>query len=165
MVDWLYDFWFVLADGVSLFLPIAEMVFGFVYGRQDWYHICESYMPIYGSWVLQAKNKVYRKLAVIVEMRKTGEEENPGVVAVLTPDMPDVCFATCFEQNIVQNLKLKEGKAVSITMKSMNLIISDASGSDVQLISSISSSRLQQSPLQERVFVGNMLFQLSLSLR
>ncbi|KAB5568804.1 hypothetical protein DKX38_002597 [Salix brachista] len=65
-------------------------------------------------------------------MRKTGEEEIPGVVAV--------CFATCFEQNIVQNLKLKEGKAVSITMKSMNLIISDASGSDVQLISSISSS-------------------------
>ncbi|KAF9687430.1 hypothetical protein SADUNF_Sadunf02G0092700 [Salix dunnii] len=35
-----------------------------------------------------------------------------------------VCFATCFEQNIVQNLKLKEGKAISITVKSMNLIIS-----------------------------------------
>lgn len=37
------------------------------------------------------QNKVYRKPTVIIANRVTGEEEIPdGVVAVLTPDMPDI---------------------------------------------------------------------------
>ncbi|KAJ4851076.1 Alpha-glucan water dikinase 2 [Turnera subulata] len=96
------------------------------------------------------QNKVYRRPTVVIANRVTGEEEIPeGVVAVLTPDMPDVlshvairarnnkacnldvCFATCFDQNVLRNLKLKEGKAISIELKSMNLIIRDISGSDL----------------------------------
>ncbi|PQQ07713.1 alpha-glucan water dikinase 2 isoform X2 [Prunus yedoensis var. nudiflora] len=66
-----------------------------------------------------------------------GREEIPdGVVAVLTPDIPDVlshvsirarnekvCFATCFDPNILRDLKSKEGKSISILVKSANIII------------------------------------------
>lgn len=41
--------------------------------------------------LLTVQNKVYRKPTVIIANRVTGEEEIPdGVVAVLTPDMPDI---------------------------------------------------------------------------
>lgn len=41
--------------------------------------------------LITAQNRVYRKPTVIIAHRVTGEEEIPeGVVAVLTPDMPDV---------------------------------------------------------------------------
>ncbi|KAK2659965.1 hypothetical protein Ddye_006498 [Dipteronia dyeriana] len=103
--------------------------------------------------LITCQNKVYRKPTVIIASRVTGEEEIPyGVVAVLTSDMPDVlshvsirarndkvCFATCFDQNILRNLQLKEGKAISIQLKSTNLIISDISSSGLSLNSFIPS--------------------------
>lgn len=41
--------------------------------------------------LITLQNKVYRRPTIIIASRITGEEEIPvGVVAVLTPDMPDV---------------------------------------------------------------------------
>ncbi|KAL1100476.1 hypothetical protein V6Z11_D05G232000 [Gossypium hirsutum] len=94
--------------------------------------------------LITVQNKVYRKPTIIIASRVTGEEEIPdGVVAVLTSDTPDVlshvsirarnskaciCFATCFDQNTFRNLKSKEGRAVSIQLKSSNLIVRHAVG-------------------------------------
>ncbi|KAG8654882.1 hypothetical protein MANES_05G189000v8 [Manihot esculenta] len=118
--------------------------------------------------LLTVQNKVYRKPTVIIANRVTGEEEIPdGVVAVLTPDMPDilshvsirarnskVCFATCFDQDILRNLKLKEGKAISISMKSMNLIIRDINGSNLSLNTSASTSIPRAVSFKRKIFCG-----------
>ena len=43
------------------------------------------------SELISIQNKVYKKPTVLIATRVTGEEEIPdGVVAVLTPDLPDV---------------------------------------------------------------------------
>ncbi|XP_010254601.1 PREDICTED: alpha-glucan water dikinase 2 isoform X2 [Nelumbo nucifera] len=95
--------------------------------------------------LMTVQDKVYKQPTVLIANKVTGGEEIPdGVVAVLTHDMPDVlshvsirarnskvCFATCFDQRILQDLKLKEGKAVSIWIKFSNLEIRDISSSAV----------------------------------
>ncbi|CAN8325774.1 unnamed protein product [Cochlearia groenlandica] len=97
--------------------------------------------------LIAVQNKVYSKPTVIIASKVTGEEEIPdGVVAVLTPCMIDVlshvsirarnskiCFATCFDQNVIQNLKSKEGRAISIHTKSTGLVISDGNNSDASV--------------------------------
>ncbi|WRX30294.1 hypothetical protein QQP08_022781, partial [Theobroma cacao] len=102
--------------------------------------------------LITVQRKVYRKPTVIIATRVTGEEEIPdGVVAVLTSDMPDVlshiCFATCFDQNNFRNLKLKEGRAVSIQLN-------DISGSNLSLSSLVSSSIPRRVTLQRKTFCG-----------
>ncbi|KAJ0085762.1 hypothetical protein Patl1_08692 [Pistacia atlantica] len=109
--------------------------------------------------LITAQNRVYRKPTVIIAHRVTGEEEIPeGAVAVLTPDMPDVlshvCFATCFDQNVLRNLKLKEGKAVSIQQKSIGLIIRDMSSSDLSLNSFMTPSIPQGVNFKRKIFCG-----------
>ncbi|OMO57553.1 Pyruvate phosphate dikinase, PEP/pyruvate-binding protein [Corchorus olitorius] len=120
------------------------------------------------SDLISVQNKVYRKPTVIIATKVTGEEEIPdGVVAVLTSDMPDVlshvsirarnskiCFATCFDQNTFRNLKLKEGRAVSIQLKSSNLIVSDISGSSLSLSSIVASSIPRSITLKRKTFCG-----------
>ncbi|CAB79355.1 putative protein [Arabidopsis thaliana] len=103
--------------------------------------------------LIVVQNKFYSKPTVIIASKVTGEEEIPaGVVAVLTPSMIDVlshvsirarnskafrlmqiCFATCFDQNVLSNLKSKEGRAISIHTKSTGLVISDGNNSDVSV--------------------------------
>ncbi|CAN0838714.1 Alpha-glucan water dikinase 2 [Linum grandiflorum] len=116
------------------------------------------------------QNKVYRKPTIMIANRVTGEEEIPaGVVALLTPDMPDVlshvsirarnnkvCIATCFDQNVLRNLKMKDGKVVSIKIKSMSLIISEISVSDLSPRPSVLSSILRKSAptLKRKTFCG-----------
>ncbi|KAI3950212.1 hypothetical protein MKW92_044526 [Papaver armeniacum] len=118
--------------------------------------------------LISVQNKVYGRRTVLIANKVSGEEEIPdGVVAVLTPDMPDVlshvsvrarnskvCFATCFDQSILRALKLKEGKAVSIQVKSTNLVISDISSSDVSLGASVSSSIPRGLTLKKKSFAG-----------
>ncbi|XP_010439039.1 PREDICTED: alpha-glucan water dikinase 2-like [Camelina sativa] len=97
--------------------------------------------------LIVVQNKVYSKPTVIIASKVTGEEEIPdGVVAVLTPSMIDIlshvsirarnskiCFATCFDQNVLRNLKSKEGRAISIHTMSTGLRISDGNISDVSV--------------------------------
>ncbi|KAH9314060.1 hypothetical protein KI387_022687, partial [Taxus chinensis] len=95
--------------------------------------------------LLRVQNKVYSRPTILVARKVKGEEEIPdGVVAVLTTDMPDVlshvsvrarnykvCFATCFDQNILNDLQAKEGKPFLIRPTSSDLIYSEIKGTDV----------------------------------
>ncbi|KAH9746641.1 alpha-glucan water dikinase 2 [Citrus sinensis] len=100
--------------------------------------------------LITLQNKVYRRPTIIIASRITGEEEIPvGVVAVLTPDMPDV-----LSHNILRNLRLKEGKAVSIRLKSTNLIISDISSSNLSLSSSALPSIPRGITFKRKIFRG-----------
>uniref|UniRef100_A0A1J3FX43 Alpha-glucan water dikinase 2 n=1 Tax=Noccaea caerulescens TaxID=107243 RepID=A0A1J3FX43_NOCCA len=97
--------------------------------------------------LITVQNKVYSKPTVMIASRVTGEEEIPdGVVAVLTPCMIDVlshvsirarnskiCFATCFDQNVLRNLKSKEGRAISIHTKPTGLVISAGNNSEASV--------------------------------
>lgn len=118
------------------------------------------------SELISVQNKVYKKPTVIIANKVSGEEEIPdGAVAVLTSDMPDVLahvsirarnskvlFASCFDQNIFSDLKLKEGKAVSIRLNSTSLIITDTSSSNISLKPSASSSTPQGLSFKKKTF-------------
>lgn len=93
----------------------------------------------------KVQNEVYGQKTILVANRVKGEEEIPdGVVAVLTPDMPDVlshvsvrarnskvCFATCFDPNILDDLRAKEGKALSIRPTSSDLVYNEIKVNEV----------------------------------
>jgi len=79
-----------------------------------------------------------------------------GVVAVLTPDMPDVlshvsvrarnckvCFATCFDPNILAGLQANEGKLLQLKPTSADVLYSKVEGD----LTSASSANLKESPL------------------
>ncbi|KAK6922260.1 Pyruvate phosphate dikinase, AMP/ATP-binding [Dillenia turbinata] len=90
--------------------------------------------------LLTVQNKTYAEPTILVAKSVKGEEEIPdGTVAVLTPDMPDVlshvsvrarnskvCFATCFDSNILHDLCAKEGKVVQLVPTSADIIYSEA---------------------------------------
>ncbi|XP_042987360.1 alpha-glucan water dikinase 2 isoform X2 [Carya illinoinensis] len=118
--------------------------------------------------LVATQRRIYRKPTIILANRVTGDEEiADGIVAVLTLDMPDVlshvairarnakvCFASCFDQNIYRDLKLKEGKAISIRLKSTNLVTSDISSFNVSQNSFVSSSIPRGVALKKKTFYG-----------
>ncbi|KAG5541915.1 hypothetical protein RHGRI_021667 [Rhododendron griersonianum] len=105
--------------------------------------------------LISVQTKVYRKPTVIIANKVSGEEEIPnGAVAVLTADMPDVLFASCFDQNVFRNLKLKEGKAISIQLRLSNLVISEVSSFDLSQNSFSTSSIPQGLTLKKKAFHG-----------
>lgn len=89
--------------------------------------------------LLTVQNKSYNRPTILVARRVKGEEEIPdGTVAVLTPDMPDVlshvsvrarnskvCFATCFDHNILDKLQANEGKLLSLKPTSADIVYSE----------------------------------------
>eukprot|EP00271_Cylindrocystis_brebissonii_P010276 TRINITY_DN26421_c0_g1_i1.p1 TRINITY_DN26421_c0_g1~~TRINITY_DN26421_c0_g1_i1.p1 ORF type:complete len:1482 (-),score=381.52 TRINITY_DN26421_c0_g1_i1:676-5121(-) len=91
------------------------------------------------------QDKVYTRPTILVAGRVRGEEEIPdGAVAVLTPDMPDIlshvsvrarngktCFATCFDPNVLDDLRSKNNKALSLTPTLNDLKYTEISESDV----------------------------------
>ncbi|MCO5597363.1 hypothetical protein L7F22_051439 [Adiantum nelumboides] len=90
------------------------------------------------------QDKKYTKPTILVANKVKGEEEIPdGVVAVLTPDMPDVlshvsvrarngkiCFATCFDAQVLSDLKAKEGAFLQLKPTSSDLVCSEISDSE-----------------------------------
>ncbi|GLT86487.1 hypothetical protein SLE2022_046260 [Rubroshorea leprosula] len=86
--------------------------------------------------LLAVQNKSYDRPTILVAKSVKGEEEIPdGTVAVLTPDMPDVlshvsvrarnskvCFATCFDPNILATLEANEGKLLRLKPTSADVI-------------------------------------------
>ncbi|KAK4423858.1 Alpha-glucan water dikinase, chloroplastic [Sesamum alatum] len=88
--------------------------------------------------LLSVQNKSYSKPTILVAKSVKGEEEIPdGAVAVLTPDMPDVlshvsvrarnskvCFATCFDYNILGEIQANEGKLLHLKPTSADVIYS-----------------------------------------
>ncbi|KAF9677885.1 hypothetical protein SADUNF_Sadunf08G0154300 [Salix dunnii] len=88
--------------------------------------------------LLTVQNKTYKLPTILVVKRVKGEEEIPdGTVAVLTPDMPDVlshvsvrartskvCFATCFDPDILADLQAYEGKLLRLKPTSADITYS-----------------------------------------
>lgn len=95
--------------------------------------------------LLSVQNKTYEQPTILVAKSVRGEEEIPdGTVAVLTPDMPDVlshvsvrarnskvCFATCFDPNILSDLQSKEGKILHLRPTSADIVYSEAKDVDI----------------------------------
>ncbi|PSS28509.1 Alpha-glucan water dikinase [Actinidia chinensis var. chinensis] len=92
--------------------------------------------------LLAVQNKSYEQPTILVAKSVKGEEEIPdGTVAVLTPDMPDVlshvsvrarnskvCFATCFDPNILADLQANEGKLLHLKPTSAEVVYSKVEG-------------------------------------
>ncbi|CAA6665517.1 unnamed protein product [Spirodela intermedia] len=95
--------------------------------------------------LLTVQNKTYDRPTILVAKSVKGEEEIPdGAVAVLTPDMPDVlshvsvrarnskvCFATCFDPNILSDLQQKEGKLLQLKPTSADVVYSEINESEL----------------------------------
>ncbi|KAH1239080.1 Alpha-glucan water dikinase, chloroplastic [Glycine max] len=89
--------------------------------------------------LLAVQNKSYERPTILIAKSVRGEEEIPdGTVAVLTPDMPDVlshvsvrarnskvCFATCFDPNILANLQENKGKLLRLKPTSADVVYSE----------------------------------------
>ncbi|KVH97811.1 ATP-grasp fold, subdomain 1, partial [Cynara cardunculus var. scolymus] len=89
--------------------------------------------------LLSVQNESYELPTILVAKTVSGEEEIPdGAVAVLTPDMPDVlshvsvrarnskvCFATCFDPDILDDLRAKEGKLLNLKPTSADITYSE----------------------------------------
>ncbi|GMI99746.1 STARCH EXCESS 1 [Hibiscus trionum] len=95
--------------------------------------------------LLAVQDKSYDRPTILVAKRVKGEEEIPdGTVAVLTPDMPDVlshvsvrarnckvCFATCFDPNILADLQAKKGKLLRLKPSSADVVYSEVKEGDL----------------------------------
>ncbi|KAF3494767.1 hypothetical protein DY000_02057926 [Brassica cretica] len=119
--------------------------------------------------LLTVQNKTYDRPTIIVANRVRGEEEIPdGAVAVLTPDMPDVlshvsvrarngkiCFATCFDSDILSDLQAMDGKLLSLKPTSADVVYSEVNDSE---LSNLSSDNSEEAPpsisLVKKQFVG-----------
>ncbi|CAA0819704.1 Alpha-glucan water dikinase 1- chloroplastic [Striga hermonthica] len=119
--------------------------------------------------LLSVQNLSYSKPTILVAKSVKGEEEIPdGAVAVLTPDMPDVlshvsvrarnskvCFATCFDSNILGEIQTKEGKLLCLKPTSADVVYSEVN--DDELISSSNSNKGSSVPsvtLVRKMFGG-----------
>ncbi|CAN1187423.1 Alpha-glucan water dikinase, chloroplastic [Linum perenne] len=104
--------------------------------------------------LLTVQNKTYDRPTILVAKRVKGEEEIPdGTVAVLTPDMPDVlshvsvrarngkvCFATCFDPDILENLQASEGKLLRLKPTSADVVYSEVKEDELESSSSMGSN-------------------------
>lgn len=95
--------------------------------------------------LLAVQNKSYGKPTILVAKSVKGEEEIPdGAVAVLTPDMPDVlshvsvrarnskvCFATCFDPEILADLEGNEGKLLRLKPTSAGILYNELKESEI----------------------------------
>ncbi|XP_047318795.1 alpha-glucan water dikinase, chloroplastic [Impatiens glandulifera] len=120
--------------------------------------------------LLTVQNKSYDKPTILVAKSVKGEEEIPdGTVAVLTPDMPDVlshvsvrarnckvCFATCFDPNILADLEAKQGKLIHLKPTSSDIVYSETKEDD--LVNGDSSKSIEGSlpsvTLTKKQFLG-----------
>ncbi|KAJ0962515.1 hypothetical protein J5N97_027637 [Dioscorea zingiberensis] len=119
--------------------------------------------------LLAVQNKSYERPTILVAKSVKGEEEIPdGTVAVLTPDMPDVlshvsvrarnskvCFATCFDPNILSELQRNEGKLFHLKPTSADITYSETTESTLSKATSPKDD--QSSPsitLVKKKFVG-----------
>ncbi|XP_042048973.1 alpha-glucan water dikinase, chloroplastic-like isoform X2 [Salvia splendens] len=119
--------------------------------------------------LLSVQNKSYSRPTILVAKSVKGEEEIPdGAVAVLTPDMPDVlshvsvrarnskvCFATCFDPNILADIEAHEGKLLCLKPTSANVVYSEMKNNE--LVTSADSNEASSAPslsLERKQFSG-----------
>ncbi|XP_027772950.1 alpha-glucan water dikinase, chloroplastic isoform X2 [Solanum pennellii] len=101
--------------------------------------------------LISVQNEIYEKPTILVAKSVKGEEEIPdGAVALITPDMPDVlshvsvrarngkvCFATCFDPNILADLKAKEGRILLLKPTPSDVIYSEVNEIELQSSSNL----------------------------
>ncbi|XP_062110381.1 alpha-glucan water dikinase, chloroplastic isoform X2 [Humulus lupulus] len=118
--------------------------------------------------LLSVQNKTYEKPTILVAKSVKGEEEIPdGTVAVLTPDMPDVlshvsvrarngkvCFATCFDPNILLDLQSKEGKLLRVKPTSADVTYSEVKEDELTGASSVKDDAPSNLKLVKKKFLG-----------
>ncbi|XP_075494611.1 alpha-glucan water dikinase, chloroplastic-like isoform X1 [Primulina tabacum] len=119
--------------------------------------------------LLSVQNKSFSKPTILVAKSVRGEEEIPdGAVAVLTPDMPDVlshvsvrarnskvCFATCFDSNILADIQANEGKLLLLKPTSADVVYSEMQEDDLE--NSVDSKIVSSAPpvaLVRKQFAG-----------
>ncbi|PIN21110.1 Alpha-glucan, water dikinase [Handroanthus impetiginosus] len=119
--------------------------------------------------LLSVQNKSFSKPTILVAKSVKGEEEIPdGAVAVLTPDMPDVlshvsvrarnskvCFATCFDSCILENIQTYEGKLLHLKPASADVVYSEMK--DDAVVTSSDSKEVSSAPsvtLVRKKFAG-----------
>lgn len=112
--------------------------------------------------LLTVQNKTYDLPTILVAKRVKGEEEIPdGAVALLTPDMPDVlshvsvrarnskvCFATCFDPDILANLEAYEGKLLRLKPTSADIVYSELKEGELADSSSTNLTEGSPSPIK-----------------
>nr|TKR78762.1 alpha-glucan water dikinase, chloroplastic-like isoform X 4 [Populus alba] len=112
--------------------------------------------------LLTVQNKTYKLPTILVAKRVKGEEEIPdGTVAVLTPDMPDVlshvsvrarnskvCFATCFDPDILADLKAYEGKLLHLKPTLADIAYSELKEGKLADSSSTNLKEVSPSPIK-----------------
>ncbi|CAK7332615.1 unnamed protein product [Dovyalis caffra] len=112
--------------------------------------------------LLTVQNKTYKLPTIVVAKRVKGEEEIPdGAVALLTPDMPDVlshvsvrarnskvCFATCFDPNILADIQAYEGKLLCLKPTSADIVYSELKEGDLAGSSSTNLIEVSHSPIK-----------------
>ncbi|PNT14688.1 hypothetical protein POPTR_010G044100v4 [Populus trichocarpa] len=112
--------------------------------------------------LLTVQNKTYNLPTILVAKRVKGEEEIPdGAVALLTPDMPDVlshvsvrarnskvCFATCFDPDILANLQAYEGKLLRLKPTSADIVYSELTEGELADSSSTNLTEGSPSPIK-----------------
>ncbi|PNT66432.1 alpha-glucan water dikinase, chloroplastic [Brachypodium distachyon] len=121
--------------------------------------------------LLTVQHQSYDKPTVLVVKSVKGEEEIPdGAVAVLTPDMPDVLshvsvrarnskvlFATCFEPEILSQLRKNEGKVLSLKPAAGDISYREIAESELLDSSSPNTPDDQSAPslsLAKKQFLG-----------
>lgn len=96
--------------------------------------------------MLSVQDKTYAQPTILVANHVKGEEEIPdGAVALLTPDMPDVlshvsvrarnskvCFATCFDSNILSDLQAAQGKLIRLQPTSTDILYSEVNKDELK---------------------------------
>ncbi|NP_001234405.2 glucan water dikinase isoform X1 [Solanum lycopersicum] len=101
--------------------------------------------------LISVQNEIYEKPTILVAKSVKGEEEIPdGAVALITPDMPDVlshvsvrarngkvCFATCFDPNILADLQAKEGRILLLKPTPSDVIYSEVNEIELQSSSNL----------------------------
>ncbi|KAG6426420.1 hypothetical protein SASPL_110643 [Salvia splendens] len=119
--------------------------------------------------LLSVQNKSNSRPTILVAKSVKGEEEIPdGAVAVLTPDMPDVlshvsvrarnskvCFATCFDLNILADIRKQEGKLLCLKPTSADVVYSEMK--DNELVTSADSNEASSASslsLERKQFSG-----------
>ncbi|KAM1170836.1 hypothetical protein ACFX15_020715 [Malus domestica] len=123
---------------------------------------------VYVDELLTVQNKVYSKPTILVAKSVKGEEEIPdGTVAVLTPDMPDVlshvsvrarnskvCFATCFDPNILADLQASEGKLLRLKPTPADIVYSEVNEGELDAGSTDSKEDTPSLTLVKKKFTG-----------
>ncbi|KAE8663857.1 Alpha-glucan water dikinase [Hibiscus syriacus] len=118
--------------------------------------------------LLAVQDKSYDRPTILVAKRVKGEEEiSDGTVAVLTQDMPDVlshicirgrnckvCFAACFDPNILDDIKANKGKLLRLKPSSADVAYSKVKYGDLPGSSNLKGDYGPSSTLVRKQFGG-----------